>query len=185
MRLLLTTCADSGSIDTTTNRLSIFNVIEEIQSALFPSTLPSLSLILALEKNKDESDDVSLTLIGTLNSADLFNFPLEASFDGKKRLRVIANLQGIPLDAPGRLIISVKDKNKSLGIWPIEVLSVGTPTISKKVKRVNSGTSTNKISTKKNIVRKSAKEAPKKLRKTSKKPIARKKITSVGQRKGR
>lgn len=171
MRLLLATCAEAASIDGTTNKLSLFSVVEEIQAASFPTMAPSLAFVLLLEKSNDEPNEIDLRIVGTLNSKELFNLPLKGSFEGKRHLRAVANVLGIPLSGPGTLTLIAKHKKKEIGSWPIQVLGVRTPTITEKPPRLESSTREKKRLIKKPAVRKAAtKQVQKSLPKTKAKP---------------
>ena len=45
MECLFFLCAEFAPVDSATNRLSIFNVIEEISAAGFPAILPNLTMV--------------------------------------------------------------------------------------------------------------------------------------------
>ena len=80
MKLWLLTCADSYSVDMSTNRLSIFHVIENIGAASFPVTLPRLSFIVLLSRTSRETQKASVELRLTLNKVSLAKLNFDMLF---------------------------------------------------------------------------------------------------------
>ena len=130
MEILFATCADSASTDSTSNRLSLFNIVEEINAASFPGIIPSMSFVFLLARKKSEPDIINVTLLAELNGKSIFELPYKVSFQGKLRARTIANLQGVPVFGPGKLAFLVKRKGATLCEWPITVVDAGTAQIS-------------------------------------------------------
>ncbi|MGE0651925.1 MAG: hypothetical protein AB7P12_09265 [Alphaproteobacteria bacterium] len=127
MDVLFLACADSASIDQRTNRLSLFNIIEELSAAGFPANVPSLALVMLLKRSRKESEEVELGITGRLNGKDLFSGAFRISFQGKLRTRAIANMQNVILTAPGKLNVEVRHKKKVIGSWPVDVNNIAPP----------------------------------------------------------
>jgi hypothetical protein len=103
MKSLLVLAAENISIDQSTRRMSIFNLLEELSAAGFPGMLPSVAVLVLLERVGIEPEKVPLRISATLNNDTLFDLPFDADFQGKLRTRGIINLQGIVLPAAGML----------------------------------------------------------------------------------
>jgi hypothetical protein len=129
MELLFLTCAESASIDQTTNRLSLFNIVEEISAAAFPGMVPSAALVMIAERESHEPDQATLQLSLLLNGQQLYSASLVVHFQQQMRCRVVANMNGIPLNGPGRLEFNVEYSSKSLGRWPVEIKALPSPVI--------------------------------------------------------
>lgn len=127
MELLLLTCAESCATDATTNRLSIFHVMEHVGAATFPVALRQLSFIALLSKTRQERQKVSLQIRFTLNKQSLADLPFELNFQDKLLARGVAEIHGLVIPGPGKLHASLHYKNKNLGVWTIEVEHIGKP----------------------------------------------------------
>lgn len=127
MELQLATCAESATIDSQTNKLSLINIVEEIYSTNFPGFLPSLSFVLIFSRKRSETETPTLDLRAQLNGTPIFNIPLEVSFQGKLRARAVATLQGFPVTGPGKITISSFWKARALGSWDITVHNATPP----------------------------------------------------------
>ncbi len=95
--------AESLSVDQQTNRISFFNVVEQVNVSEFPYTIPQIIAVAAW--NAEEGDDkkdfqvtVRITSPGDESKEFRRNFPIPA-----KRIRVILGFQGIKLTSPGTL----------------------------------------------------------------------------------
>jgi hypothetical protein len=131
MEVLLVTCAESAIVDTPSNRLSLFNLVEEIAGASFPGILPSVAFVIVLSRKKSEANRVPLKVTVALNSTILTEVPYTVAFQGKLRVRSILTLQGIPILEPGKLVFTAKGPSISAN-WQVNVNAVpklqATPT---------------------------------------------------------
>lgn len=146
MDVLFCLCADSATVDRTTNRLSIFNVIEQISGPTFPGFFPSLALVLMVRRKKSEPNSVDLKTVGTQDGKKIFELPFTLSFQTHLQARAVLTLQGIPLHKPGVLKFSVMNKNKEIGSWPIPLIHAGQTTINLPA-TTSAGTSTSSAGT--------------------------------------
>lgn len=125
MKLIFLTCANSAVTDTATNNVSLFHVIEELQSPSFPMILPSFTIVSILQR---ESGDRKKTLLHyrlKLDRQTLVELPLEITFGGQKRNRATGIVNGLTIPQPGILKAELRLKNKTLGSWSIEVSHTG------------------------------------------------------------
>jgi len=95
------------SVDQQTNRVSLFNVLEQIAGPNFPLVLPSAAAIsLWVAEAGDEGRDFQCMLRIILPNARQHDFTSNFRF-GARRHRVIQRLQGFPIDEPGVLRFEV------------------------------------------------------------------------------
>jgi len=104
-RTILLTCAHGCSVDRFTNTLSIFEILEEITPIQYPLWLPKLTVVAALEKEDGDPDVFHPDLVVSLEEAEIFRQPANISFGGRRRTRMIAHMQGLPVPGPGTLTI--------------------------------------------------------------------------------
>ena len=97
--------AESVSVDQSTNRISFFNVVEQVNVSEFPATIPQIIAVAAW--NNEEGDDkkdfqvtLRITSPGGEPDDNTHNFRMPA-----KRSRAILVFQGIKLTGPGKLLV--------------------------------------------------------------------------------
>lgn len=129
MQVLFCACAHSCAIDENSKRLSIFNVIEQINSTGFPVAAPPLFFIASILKERGDKDEINLQLVIDLDGEEIAHLPLSASFLGKPRNRTIAEIGGLLVPSPGQLNFCVKNGSKVLSRWPIFVTDISSPSL--------------------------------------------------------
>jgi hypothetical protein len=129
MELVFLACAESASIDQATNKLSLFNVIEEFSGVVFPGMVQTAALVLIFTKEAAEPDQANLEISIVHNGQRLFSAPLVVQFQQLLRSRVIAHMNGLPLNGPGQVSFDVSHNGKSLGKWSVEVKAIPAPAI--------------------------------------------------------
>jgi hypothetical protein len=102
MQLIFMTCAQSSAVDSQTGRLSLFHLLEQVQAASFPTAM-SLTLVGMFVKEPGEPDDQSVRLKVEMGDAVLFDTPVNFSFRGKQRSRVLTAMNGLAIPAAGKL----------------------------------------------------------------------------------
>jgi hypothetical protein len=109
MKVLFAACAQSATVDRTTNRVSLFNVIDHYPTPVFPIVLPTIAFVAVIERD-DGEDDASGTTEICVPDAAPFTHPVSIVFTGSRLSRVILNVQGIPMQREGlirfRLILA-------------------------------------------------------------------------------
>jgi hypothetical protein len=131
MRLVLFACAESAAIDQATNRLSVFHFLEDLSSPTFPTALPSVTAVFILAREEAEADSFNLTLRVTESGRDqpILEGPIFVQFQGRLRSRLLANIAGLPLVAPGRLQFAVFDDQHELARWEVTINQLVQPQI--------------------------------------------------------
>jgi hypothetical protein len=56
MKTTFFACAQGAVVDQRTNAISLFNLIEELQSPVFPFVIPNISLAMTFQREADEPD---------------------------------------------------------------------------------------------------------------------------------
>ena len=135
MELVLLVCAESAIVDSTTQRVSLFNVMEEFNSPSFPVIVPQLSLVSIFSRSARESETPVVQLRITLDGQKqpLFDAPISVDFRGHLRMRNLSNIQGMPISAPGLLKLELKSKKGALGAWKIRVNQIGQPPLTSQI----------------------------------------------------
>lgn len=119
-------CADSVIRDTETNNISLISILEEFKSRSFPVLVARAHAAFLLTRETQDAEEMHGTLRITLNDDELYQLPVQVSFEDKKRARLLVQIQGLLLPGPGQLRFSLRNHDGGeLEGWEIEVSSVG------------------------------------------------------------
>lgn len=95
------------SVDQQTNRLSLFNVLEQISGTNFPLVLKSFAAItLWVKEAADEDRDFQCMLRIIMPNGRQHNFTSNFKFVARRH-RVVQRFEGFPIDEPGILRFEV------------------------------------------------------------------------------
>lgn len=122
MKVHYIACAQSSSLDTKTNQLSLFHLLDEIGGAAFPLVLSSICVAALFEREAEDASAPSFVLAVTLDGKLIASFTLSADFTKSRRSRAVNTIQGLTLPAPGALAISVLQKTRVLAEWRAPVV---------------------------------------------------------------
>lgn len=112
------------SVDQQTNRMSLFNVIEQLVSPEFPFPLPFATAVsLWVAENGDVGQDFQCILRTVLPDGVIHEFPTNFTFK-TRRHRVIQRIQGVPISQPGLLRFEVLLNGKHQSSHEIDVLQI-------------------------------------------------------------
>jgi hypothetical protein len=125
METILFVCCESAVIDARTNSVSVFNIMEELNAVNFPIVVQRISAVLMLSRTEDEPQNLDLHIRITLSEQELYNGPVAVSFHEHLTTRVVADLIGLLIPAPGNLRIDVQDAGISHGHWTTRINRVG------------------------------------------------------------
>jgi hypothetical protein len=123
--------AESSSIDIATQRLSIFNIWEDITTANLPAFVPSMALVAILTREENEPRDVELQVIVTLNGNNILaQLQARVSFQSALKARAVINVQGMVFNEQGVCEIAIRHADaEPLGSWTMRVNLVAHPQI--------------------------------------------------------
>jgi hypothetical protein len=103
MKVQFALCAQTASIDRTTNRVSIFNVIDHLPVSSFPINVPAVTFVSVIESDKDGDSNVKGILEITANKSLVARVDVPINFTTNRLARVVINFQGIPVREAGPL----------------------------------------------------------------------------------
>jgi hypothetical protein len=103
--------AQAASIDRFTNRLSLFNIIEGIQSPRFPLLLPECTIALMLRRADNDPNEFDATVAIDAGGNRVGQSVFRVDFDHKPYVRLISNFQNLPILGPGELQITITIPN--------------------------------------------------------------------------
>jgi hypothetical protein len=127
MKLLLLCCAQSCTVDKTTNNVSIFNIIEEVQAPSFPGAIVPFSVFALITRTKREASTQTayLQVFKDNQIKPILEAPMNLDFQQQFRTRAIGNLGGLVVESPGMLRFVIREKRSELGSWAVPVLQAG------------------------------------------------------------
>jgi hypothetical protein len=125
MMVILALCAAGVSVDRFSNRLSVFNVMEQIPSPGFPAWVPELTFVVVLRKENDENARFQTRCQVQLGDAMIVDNPAFVDFEGTNNARLVLNFQGLPVPSPGNLTFRLLLPNHEPAEVTIPVIRVG------------------------------------------------------------
>jgi hypothetical protein len=131
MKLISFLCCEVAIQDVLSSSMSLINILEEINAVAFPIAVPRLTAFAFFEKEEAEAEVQSARLRVTLNDQQFLDLEVTVNFQGKRKSRVIAALQGFPLMGPGKLKVSIHagDPLTEKGSWVVGVVGIGAPKV--------------------------------------------------------
>jgi hypothetical protein len=112
MRLQFAVFAQSVSVDRFTNRLSLFNILESVQSPRFPVFLPELVAVFVVRREaNDVNGPFDTEIVVTLGGNRIAVSRARVNVDDKPYVRVITNFMGLPIVSAGDLEITLTVPN--------------------------------------------------------------------------
>jgi hypothetical protein len=129
MKIYAVIAAESFSIDQATNRLSAFNLFDDVNIAAFPMLMPQLAIIALCERDETDPMTQNLELAFALDAQELGVFSIAIDFQGRIRARAVANIQGLVITGPGRLKFMFRQQTKILSTWETIINSLGVQVV--------------------------------------------------------
>jgi len=127
MRLISALCCESVVVDQFTNRVSIFNLLEEVITPTLPVGIFVVANFALWEREPGEADSRA-SLIVRMNTNQLTQLPFEIAFQDKSRCRTIVGLSGIVLNEVGQLTFEITVGDAIYSTWRVPVSLVAQQT---------------------------------------------------------
>ena len=125
MKCTFAVCAEGASVDSTSNLLSIFNIIDEINSQTFPVAFPRLVVVFIVERADGDEDRNEAFITFKVNNEEKVRQPVLMDFQDKKRLRLVLQFAGIVFTEPGQVRASLVLGQEELGSWKLDIILTG------------------------------------------------------------
>jgi hypothetical protein len=135
MRVQFALCAQTASIDRTTNRVSIFNVIDHLPVSSFPINIPAVTFVSVIESDRDGDTNVKGILEISTSKSLIFKTEVPINFTSNRLARVVINFQGVPVREPGPLTfrltipdeVTAETMFRVINVTPKEAIQVAPP----------------------------------------------------------
>jgi len=129
LNLKLLLCADSNSLDSRSNTISAFHILEDFNAASFPVALPRVTVVAMVDREETDPSDIELQLRVYLGDKELFAGPFALNFAQRLSARALIEMQGIVVPNPGVLSFVLLNADQIFGSWAIRVSQIGQPKI--------------------------------------------------------
>lgn len=130
MDLRFVICAQSLALDQRNNAMSLFHIIEELNIPAFPFALPYMAVVALFQRTLDEPNEPEgIQLVLTHGEQELVRQPLAASFQGRLRMRAIAEIAGMVVPGPGVINVTIEHGERQRSTWPIVVNNIARPVV--------------------------------------------------------
>ena len=107
-------CAQSVVIDKATNRASLLNITENINSTLFPIQYP-MCIFMMYERQENEDGNYELLLNVNIDGQEILKTPFKINFiDGNLRNNSTINISGLIIPKTGKLTFAIYFKGEEL-----------------------------------------------------------------------
>ena len=97
MKSILFVVSEGSSIDLSTNALSIFNIIDHINSAGLPLIIPKCIITLVVEREESDPEPIEGRITITNNEHEIHSAPAQIYARGAPRTRLSITLNGLPV----------------------------------------------------------------------------------------
>lgn len=103
IRVQTAICAQSFAVDRVTNRLSLFNVLDAIQSQNFPVLIPEFVVVVLLTRELADPAQFDSEATFSLDDQVIARVPGQVGFQESVTSRHVIGLQSFPIAHPGQL----------------------------------------------------------------------------------
>jgi len=124
MNVALAVCAAGSAIDRFSNRLSIFNVIEQIVSPSFPVWVPEMTFAVVLRRGEQDPQRFQASARVHMGNEIINTAQVGIDFENGQFARQIMNFQGLPVIHPGELVFELLLPNGAVASSSIPVTLV-------------------------------------------------------------
>ena len=124
------------TVDRTSNRLSIINVIDLLPASSFPHVIPGMTFVCVIESEEGEGPVKGFFQIIS-NDVLVGASEIAINFTENRIARIVLNFQGIPVPKPGPLKFRLTLPNgtvaetsfQAISVAPKEAIQVTAPTL--------------------------------------------------------
>ncbi len=114
--------AEDVCLDSTTNRISAFNLIESISTNTIPSIIPKIAFICFWERKPEDVASIHGIFTVSLNDEKILSHSVIVDFNENLMNRSIYRLNGIMIKKPGKMTFSVILENKASAKTEINII---------------------------------------------------------------
>ena len=107
MKSVYMLCAEGVVVDRRTNNVSIFNMMEEINSVGFPLLINKLYAVCLINREANDEDTTEANFEFKLDNKVLLNANTSINFQNRQKTRSVLEVSGLVIPVPGTLKVSL------------------------------------------------------------------------------
>jgi len=119
-RLMFALCCQSTSIDSRTNNVSIFHIIEELQFQAFPAVFPFLEIVTHWQREMDQLQAFTQRVRLLDPQGGVVGEHETPVIMERSRHRVFEQIQGVPFQQAGNYTFEVSIRREGQEQWTVE-----------------------------------------------------------------
>ena len=129
IRSFFAIAANRVIVDSTTNQISIIDVIEGLKAQSFPILIPKITFIYHMYREDEDFTAKDVSLICTINDTEVLRVPAQVNFEQGYTTRAIISFEGFVVASPGQMKVSLMDEEVELGTleFPVDALDIPEP----------------------------------------------------------
>jgi len=129
MKCIISFAAEGIILDSRTNNISAFNILESLASPGFPLFIQKMFFFSLLLYEIETDEGAVLKLVVKNNDQLLIDIPTSANFKKKNRTRQIVQIGGMAIPTTGTLSFHLMKEANELCSYSIEVNKIGDPKV--------------------------------------------------------
>jgi len=110
-------CASGVLLDKNTNKISIFEIIDNLKTEGFPLLFPTFDIVFILQRGKDDESKFETNLTIRHNENVLIETKAGVDFKNSYSTRVIIKINGLAVPSPGTITIETRLREKILDTY--------------------------------------------------------------------
>lgn len=133
MKILSFVIAEEIIRDVDSDKITLVNVVEQLNAVSFPVFLSKCSAFLYLEREEEGDKEIEATVKFILNEKVLLNSPIKFSFKDKNRTRVLIKINGVVFNEEGnfKAELAIGEQKFTSYAVSLSLNKVETPKIAK------------------------------------------------------
>ncbi len=125
MKCIYLLCSESVSVDSATNRVSVFHLLDEVNLIQCPGVLPVMAISSLLEREEGDDESTQITTDISFSGVNIVSVVGQIGFHAHNRARNITFVNGLYVAYPGEYTVSITHNEQKIGSWRFAVRTPG------------------------------------------------------------
>jgi hypothetical protein len=120
LKTYMVICAEDASIDTATNKIILYGILDSVMVPHVPAILPRLACVIGLIRDVDDPPIANIKLTVRSGGEAIAQTDVVSAFESNLQNRTVIRIDGLPIMNIGNLIFEVIDSDKNIiGSWTV------------------------------------------------------------------
>lgn len=124
MRVYLFAICESYSIDAATNKVSVFGILDDVNSASYPTIIPRLSFVAQLHRD-DAPTNPAIELRFRQGAEEVWKRETTLDFGELRRARLVGEIGSLLVKVPGPMDVEIVYQGNVLSSWQLSMNLIG------------------------------------------------------------